>query len=121
LKNVKCTFVKLIAALALAFSFTIVVQSFTTNTSTVQTVQAAKKSKLSKSEKAAKHWIAMHESGGSYTARNGVCYGRYQLNIGYLHGNYSKKNQEKTADSYVKGRYGSWVNAKKFWLAHHWY
>lgn len=124
MKNVKCTFVKLMAALALAFSFTIVVQGFTSTNSTVQTVQAAKKkksNKLSKSERNAKHWIAMRESGGNYNARNGVCYGRYQLNIGYLHGDYSKKNQEKTADNYVKGRYGSWVNAKKFWLSHHWY
>ncbi|MCT7688489.1 MAG: aggregation promoting factor surface protein, partial [Lactobacillus crispatus] len=24
-------------------------------------------------------------------------------------------------DNYVYGRYGSWVNAKRFWLAHNWY
>lgn len=28
----------------------------------------------------------------------------------------SPKNQERTADRYVYGRYGSWVNAKRFWL-----
>ncbi|MDO4912522.1 MAG: aggregation promoting factor surface protein [Lactobacillus sp.] len=82
-------------------------------------VHAAKK--MSKAEKRAKNWIAMRESGGSYTARNGVCYGRYQLSISYLHGNLSAKNQEKVANRYVKGRYGSWVKAKKFWLTHHWY
>ncbi|WP_301049504.1 aggregation promoting factor surface protein [Lactobacillus intestinalis] len=119
MKNVKSTLVKLFAALALVLATVVTVQAFNANTSTSQTAQAA--IKLSKKEKAAKHWIAMRESGGSYTARNGVCYGRYQLNIGYLHGDYSKKNQERTADNYVYGRYGSWVNAKKFWLAHHWY
>lgn len=31
----------------------------------------------------------------------------------------SPANQEKTANWYVKNRYGSWVNAKKFWLVHH--
>lgn len=33
----------------------------------------------------------------------------------------SPANQERTANRYVKGRYGSWVNAKRFWLAHNWY
>lgn len=117
--HVKSILVKLIAALALAFTCVAVFETFT-NTNT-QTVQAAKKKKLSKKEKAAKKWIAMRESGGSYTARNGVCYGRYQLNIAYLKGDLSKANQERTADNYVYSRYGSWVNAKKFWLAHNWY
>lgn len=118
-KKVKSTFVKLVAALVLAFTAVVAVQVFSTNSSNVQTVQAARR--LSKKEKAAKRWIAMHESGGNYRARNGVCYGRYQLNIAYLHGNLSPKNQERVADNYVYGRYGSWVNAKKFWLVHHWY
>lgn len=119
LNNVKSTLVKLIAALALAFTAVVAIQTFTTNNSTTQTVQAARK--LSRSEKAAKRWIAMRESGGSYTARNGACYGKYQLSIGYLHGDLSPKNQERVADNYVYGRYGSWVNAKRFWLAHRWY
>ncbi|WEV37893.1 aggregation promoting factor surface protein [Lactobacillus sp. ESL0677] len=117
MEKTKSFIYKLIAALALACSFTAVIQTTTGNTS--QTVQAARK--LSKTEKAAKNWIAMQESGGNYSARNGSCYGKYQLNISYLHGNYSKKNQDKTADNYVYGRYGSWVNAKRFWLAHSWY
>ena len=117
-KQVKSIFVKLVAALALAFACVAVAQTFANN-STSQTVQAAKK--MSNKEKAAKRWIAMRESGGSYTARNGSCYGKYQLSIGYLHGDLSPKNQERTADRYVYGRYGSWVNAKRFWLAHNWY
>ncbi|AEG41083.1 hypothetical protein [Lactobacillus kefiranofaciens] len=115
-KNVKSTFVKILAALALAFACVTVVQAFSSNST--QTVQAAK---LSKKERAAKRWIAMRESGGNYTARNGSCYGKYQLSIGYLHGNLSPKNQERTADRYVYIRYGSWVNAKRFWLAHNRY
>lgn len=79
------------------------------------------KSNLSKANLAAKKWIAFHESRGSYHARNGRYVGRYQLSSSYLHGDYSKGNQEKTADHYVKARYGSWVNAKKHWKAYGWY
>ncbi len=78
-------------------------------------------SHLSPANRRAKAWIAQRESGGSYTARNGSVYGRYQLSLSYLHGDLSKTNQERTANRYVKQRYGSWVNAKKFWLAHNWY
>lgn len=77
--------------------------------------------KLSSRERAAKIWIATHESGLNYNARNGRYIGRFQLDRAYLHGNYSHVNQERTADRYVKGRYGSWVAAKRFWLTHHWY
>ncbi|KGG53582.1 putative aggregation promoting protein [Lactobacillus sp. wkB10] len=120
MKNSKSLILKLITALALSFSFVTAINIETNNNnSCTQTVQAARKK--SKAERAAKRWIAMRESGGNYYARNGVCYGKYQLNIAYLNGNYSKKNQERTADTYVYGRYGSWVNAKNFWLAHHWY
>ena len=76
---------------------------------------------LSKKQKKAKNWIAYHESRYNYTARNGRCYGRYQLLKSYLHGDYSPANQEKTANKYVKGRYGSWTKAKSFWQHHHWY
>ena len=78
-------------------------------------------SHLSPANRRAKAWIAQRESGGSYTARNGSVYGRYQLSLGYLHGNLSPATQARPANRYVKGRYGSWVNAKKFWLAHNWY
>lgn len=119
MKKIKSNLVKFLAAFAIAFMAVATVQTFVSNNSNNQTVQAARK--LSKREKAAKKYIAMRESGGSYTARNGVCYGKYQLNIAYLHGDLSPKNQERVADNYVYGRYGSWVNAKNFWLTHHWY
>ncbi|MCT7731268.1 LysM peptidoglycan-binding domain-containing protein [Lactobacillus crispatus] len=75
------------------------------------------------SEAAAKAWIAARESGGSYSAVNksSGAYGKYQLLPGYLHGDYSPANQERTADNYVHGRYGSWQNAKAFWQANGWY
>ena len=70
---------------------------------------------------AAKEWIAQKESGGSYTAQNGIYIGRYQLTNTYLNGDYSVENQERVADAYVEGRYGSWSAAKEFWLANGWY
>ena len=39
----------------------------------------------------------------------------------YLNGDLSAENQEKVADAYVAGRYGSWSAAKTFWLANGWY
>lgn len=77
--------------------------------------------RLSRGNAAAKAWIAMRESSGSYTASNGTCYGKYQLLLSYYHGDLSHKNQERTANRYVRGRYGSWTAAKAFWQAHHWY
>ena len=84
-------------------------------------VATASTQAISSSEQAAKNWIANRESGGSYTARNGQYVGKYQLSASYLHGDYSPANQERVADNYVKSRYGSWVNAKNFWLSHGWY
>ncbi|MBF0778314.1 LysM peptidoglycan-binding domain-containing protein [Streptococcus cuniculi] len=78
-------------------------------------------STVTDAEAEAKEWIAQKESGGSYTARNGRYYGRYQLTDSYLNGDYSPENQERVADAYVASRYGSWVAAKNFWLAHGWY
>ncbi|RHW50994.1 aggregation promoting protein [Lactobacillus bombicola] len=76
---------------------------------------------LSSANRSAKLWIAKKESGYSYTAVNGRYYGRFQLDISYLNGDRSKTNQEKTADRYVKNRYGSWSAAKSFWINHGWY
>ena len=76
---------------------------------------------VSGSEAEAKEWIAQKESGGSYTATNGRYIGRYQLTDSYLNGDYSAANQERVADAYVAGRYGSWSAAKDFWLANGWY
>ena len=76
---------------------------------------------VSGSEAEAKEWIAQKESGGSYTATNGQYIRRYQLTDSYLNGDYSAANQERVADAYVAGRYGSWSAAKNFWLNNGWY
>ena len=78
-------------------------------------------STVSGSEAEAKEWIAQKESGGSYTATNGQYIGRYQLTDSYLNGDYSAESQERVADAYVAGRYGSWTAAKNFWLNNGWY
>ena len=78
-------------------------------------------STVSGSEAEAKEWIAQKESGGSYTATNGRYIGRYQLTDSYLNGDYSAENQERVADAYVAGRYGSWTAAKNFWINNGWY
>lgn len=78
-------------------------------------------STVSGSEAEAKEWIAQKESGGSYTATNGRYIGRYQLTDSYLNGDYSAENQERVADAYVAGRYGSWTAAKNFLLNNGWY
>ena len=78
-------------------------------------------STVSGSEAEAKEWIAQKESGGNYTATNGQYIGRYQLTDSYLNGDYSAENQERVADAYVAGRYGSWTAAKNFWLNNGWY
>lgn len=73
------------------------------------------------SEADAKAWIAAHESGNNYGARNGQYIGKYQLSAAYLNGDYSPANQERVADQYVAGRYGSWTNAKQHRLSNGWY
>ena len=90
------------------------------NDSVAMTTTAAS-SGLSAEDASAKEWIAQKESSGSYTARNGQYYGRYQLSLSYLNGDLSAENQEKVADAYVSGRYGAWSAAKAFWLANGWY
>lgn len=69
----------------------------------------------------AKDIIAQRESGGNYGAQNGRYQGRYQLDASYLNGDYSPANQERVADEYVAGRYGSWDNALAFWNNNGWY
>lgn len=78
-------------------------------------------SNLGTSDAQAKEIIAQRESSGSYTAQNGQYYGRYQLTMSYLNGDLSAENQERVADSYVAGRYGSWSAALAFWNANGWY
>ena len=76
---------------------------------------------LSSSEQAAKEWIAQRESGGSYTAQNGVHYGRYQLDLAYLGGDLSPQHQEEVAQQYMQNRYGSWQAAQAHWMAIGWW
>lgn len=78
-------------------------------------------SSVSESEQAAKEWIAQRESHGSYSARNGQYVGKYQLSVDKLNGDMTPANQERTADNYVKQRYGSWAQAKQAWLQNGWY
>lgn len=78
-------------------------------------------SSVSESEQAAKEWIAQRESHGSYSARNGQYVGKYQLSADKLNGDMTPANQERTADNYVKQRYGSWSQAKQAWLQNGWY
>ena len=90
-------------------------------TETTEVAEETVASTVSGSEAEAKEWIAQKESGGSYTATNGRYIGRYQLTDSYLNGDYSAENQERVADAYVAGRYGSWTAAKNFWLNNGWY
>lgn len=76
---------------------------------------------LGGNEQAAKDWIASRESGGNYNATNGQYIGKYQLSASYLNGDYSPANQERVANQYVQGRYGSWTAAQSFWQSHGWY
>lgn len=65
--------------------------------------------------------LVNRESGGSYTAQNGRYYGKYQLDISYLHGDLSAANQDATAEKYVANRYHSWDNAWAHSQATGWY
>lgn len=96
-------------------------QTQSTSTSTATATTSTYSSNLSAEDAAAKEWIAMKESSGSYDARNGIYIGRYQLTNTYLNGDYSPENQERVADAYVAERYGSWSAAQAFWLANGWY
>ena len=78
-------------------------------------------SSLSGSEAAARQFIMLKESGGNYNAKNGIYTGAYQLSADKLGGDYSKANQDRVANEYVQGRYGSWANAQKYWNQHHSY
>lgn len=76
----------------------------------------------------ARSWVSWHESNHRWQVLSygGVCVGYFQLNPSYLgyrngHINLNKRHQVKVADTYVRGRYGNWINAKRFWEIHHWY
>ena len=96
-------------------------QSASQNTQAQASNNSNYSSNVSGSDAAAKAWIAQHESSNNYNARNGQYIGKYQLSASYLNGDYSPANQERVADQYVAQRYGSWVNAQRFWESHGWY
>ncbi|URZ87462.1 LysM peptidoglycan-binding domain-containing protein [Floricoccus penangensis] len=85
------------------------------------TAPAKQEASYAGNSSSAKEWIAQKESSGSYSATNGRYIGRYQLDSSYLNGDYSPANQERVADAYVNGRYGSWEGALSFWQANGWY
>lgn len=86
-----------------------------------QPVQDTAPQTTSNAEQSAGEQIAQAESSGSYTAQNGRYYGKYQLDISYLHGDLSPENQERTFVQYCKSRYGSVENALIFRQIHNWY
>lgn len=91
-------------------------------TNTVPSQSASTSNVASSSEQSAKDFIAQKESGGSYTASNpSGAYGKYQLKSYNLKYGTSPSGQERAASEYVTSRYGSWNNAKSFWLQHNWY
>lgn len=76
----------------------------------------------------ARSWVSWHESNHRWRVLSygGVCVGYFQLNphyLGYRHGHVDlrRHHQVRVADRYVRHRYGNWVNAKRFWVVHHWY
>lgn len=97
-------------------------KTYTTTTATTTTQSSSSyQSTATGNEAWAKSVIASRESGGSYTARNGQYYGKYQLTVSYLNGDLSAANQEKVADQYVTSRYGSWSKALAHSNAYGWY
>lgn len=91
------------------------------NSETTVTTQNNNSTSFTGSEAAAANAIAEAESGGSWTAQNGRYYGKYQLDISYLHGDLSPANQERVFQQYCNQRYGSVQNALAFREAHGWY
>ena len=90
----------------------------------------------------AAQWIMMRESGGSTTAghlhsqgrgdgtpgNHSSAFGAFQMieatRRRYMGADYQSTDfskQYSAATRYVTDRYGSWDNAKSFWVGHHWY
>jgi hypothetical protein len=80
----------------------------------------------------ARNWIIAHESGGNPRAQNPTssASGLYQMIDGTWRAyggstahakDASVAEQNAVADRYVAARYGSWENAQRFWMAHHYY
>lgn len=75
----------------------------------------------------AKMWIYMHESGNRPTARNSIgclglgqaCPGSKLLAVCPDLNDYTC--QDIFFTNYMRNRYGTWENAKAFWLSHNWW
>ena len=91
------------------------------NSSQQSNVREVASNQQNLTEDQAKNWISERESGNDYNARNGRYIGKYQLDYTYLQGDYSPQHQEQVANAYVMTRYGSWTEAKTFWVNHGWY
>jgi len=79
---------------------------------------------LSKAEIAALLWMAKRESNYHPTSHSrSECHGLFQLSAGMAHGKPWKDPvwNTKRAIKYMKGRYGGVLQAKAFWMSHHWY
>ena len=75
----------------------------------------------------ARDWIFMHESSNNPAAINSIgCKGlgqdcNGQLEIDCPSWQIDRECQTSFFDQYAIKRYGSWDNAKSFWLEHNWY
>ena len=79
---------------------------------------------LSGKEIAALMWMAKRESNFHRTSESrSQCHGLFQLSAGMAHGHPWKDPAWNTrrAIRYMRGRYGSVLRAKAFWMSHHWY
>jgi len=79
---------------------------------------------LSKKQITALLWIAKRESNFHPKSESrSECHGLFQLSKGMAHGHPWKNPtwNTKRAIKYMRGRYGGVLQAKAFWLSHHWY
>ena len=88
-------------------------------------VVEAPKPQITGSEAEAKLWIYMHESGnkpGAINKASGACGLGQALPCSKMGcGLADYACQDAWFTNYMKSRYGSWLNAKAFWLAHSWW
>jgi hypothetical protein len=75
-------------------------------------------------------FIMMKESGGRTHVKNphSSAFGAFQMikanRKRYMGANWQSTNfnaQYRAASAYVRDRYGSWANARRFWQRNHWY
>lgn len=84
----------------------------------------AKRAHYGKANTAALLWIAKHESGfHCWEKSHSGCCGLFQLSWGMSHRHHwwDPTWNTRRAIRYIRGRYGSPLKAKAFWLRHRWY